>query len=192
MIKVALVRHSKTLGNIKKRYIGITDEPICEEGIELLKDFIYFDVDVVYSSPLKRCIQTAQIIYPDKDKIIIEDLKECNFGEFENKNFMELSDNKAYQDWIDSGGKEKFPGGEEVSLFKKRCTDAFKGIINESVSKNHDTVGIVAHGGTIMSIMDEFAFPKKDYYAWHVDNADGFLIDVDKINWRITAKCYIR
>ena len=36
-MRVVLIRHSKTAGNLKGRYIGTTDEPLCEEGREALQ-----------------------------------------------------------------------------------------------------------------------------------------------------------
>ena len=48
-------------------------------------------------------------------------LKECDFGDFENKNYKELSGNPDYQAWIDSGGALPFPGGEDPEGFRNRC-----------------------------------------------------------------------
>lgn len=191
MINVLLIRHSLTLGNLNKRYIGKTDESLCEEGITLLNKKEYPDVEMVYSSPLKRCIETSQIIYPNVQKIIIEQLKECDFGDFENKNYKELQDSEQYQEWINSGGKNPFPNGEDIELFKKRCIDAFKQIINDSIDKGNSMIAIIAHGGTIMSIMEALARPQKEYYSWHLDNARGYELCVDENDWRITLRCTI-
>ena len=35
-MKVILIRHGATMGNQEKRYIGITDEALCDTGIEKL------------------------------------------------------------------------------------------------------------------------------------------------------------
>ena len=51
---------------------------------------------------MKRCIQTAQIIYPGREAVVVDDLKECDFGRFEGKNYIELSGDAYYQKWIDS------------------------------------------------------------------------------------------
>jgi alpha-ribazole phosphatase len=188
MLNAVFIRHSKTASNLLKRYIGITDESLCEEGIRLLNKRTYPDVDVVYISPLKRCIETAEIIYKNKEKIIVDGLKECNFGEFENKNYEELKDNKNYQEWIDSGGKNSFPGGEDVQSFKDRCIDTYKEIIRQSKAENYKTIGIIAHGGTIMSVMEKFAFPSKDYYSWHVENGNGYVMEIEEASGKITVK----
>ena len=103
MSKFYLIRHSITKGNLEKRYIGAkTDEPLCKAGYELLKEKHYPKVEKVIASPMKRCIETAQLLFPDTQIQIEESLRECDFGEFENKNYQELSQSKAYQAWIDS------------------------------------------------------------------------------------------
>ena len=62
------------------------------------------EVQAVYASPMIRCTQTAGILFPGKKLNIIDELAECDFGEFENKNYQELDGNEHYQSWIDSGG----------------------------------------------------------------------------------------
>ena len=62
MIKLWLIRHGKTEGNKLSRYIGTTDEPLCQEGTEFLHKMDYPKVQAVYVSPLKRCVQTAEIL----------------------------------------------------------------------------------------------------------------------------------
>ena len=105
-MKVILIRHGATMGNQEKRYIGITDEALCDTGIEKLLKNVHKDIypaaDKIYVSPMKRCIQTAQIIYPGREAVVVDDLKECDFGRFEGKNYIELSGDAYYQKWIDS------------------------------------------------------------------------------------------
>ena len=56
-MKIVLIRHGATAGNIKKRYIGITDEDLCASGIESIHNNIkagyYQEVQAVYVSPIK-------------------------------------------------------------------------------------------------------------------------------------------
>ena len=61
-MKLILIRHGKTKGNREKRYIGKTDEPL-EKNTVIVKK--YPKTDIVISSPMKRCIMTANLIYPD-------------------------------------------------------------------------------------------------------------------------------
>ena len=117
MLKIWLIRHGMTEGNRHQRYIGVTDEPLCEEGRKLLRKFTYPKPQAVFVSPLKRCLETAAILFDDPKVRIIDQLAECNFGEFENKNYKELSGDPRYQAWIDSNGILAFPGGES----KEEC-----------------------------------------------------------------------
>ena len=74
--RITFIRHGKTEGNLNKSYIGITDEPLCAEGEREIIERHYPKADIVFASPLKRCIQTAKLIYPDIQPIIIDELKE--------------------------------------------------------------------------------------------------------------------
>ena len=125
MMEIILIRHGKTYGNTLGRYIGTTDEPLCQEGRERLAAGTYPWVDAVYASPMKRCLETAAILYPGLVPQVVDQLRECGFGEFENKNYLELSGNPAYQKWVDSGGTLPFPGGESQEEFKRRCLEGF-------------------------------------------------------------------
>lgn len=88
-MKIVLIRHGMTEGNVSRRYIGITDENLCPKGQQILneniKNRMYPMADIVFSSTMKRCVQTAKIIYPEKDILKEELLKECDFGIFEGK-----------------------------------------------------------------------------------------------------------
>ena len=92
MIKIAMIRHGKTYGNTLGRYIGVTDEPLCEEGKKELEQRTMDTVELLFVSPLKRCLETADVLYPYAKQVKIPEFAECNFGEFENKNYQELKD----------------------------------------------------------------------------------------------------
>lgn len=174
-----LIRHGKTKGNLNKNYIGSkTDEPLCDEGIKELTDGSLDLAGIqhyskVYVSPMIRCRQTADILFPEVRQICIEDFKEIDFGEFENKNFLELSGNEAYQKWIDSNGTMPFPGGESRENFIQRNVKAFREIlINETVTEG--ALPFVIHGGSIMAIMSELT--GGDYFDFQVSCKEAYLV----------------
>ena len=206
MIQLYLIRHSMTAGNLKKRYIGRTDESLCPEGIVLLKSYIqkniYPEVQRVYVSPMKRCMETAKLIFKE-NFYEVEELRECDFGIFENKNYKELSDCPEYQAWIDSGGTMTFPGGENPEEFRKRCVRGFEKVIKECRHDQIKSVAVVAHGGTIMSIMDRYARdengqPDGSYYDYQVKNGEGYdeltktaQVIVDMLNTEAMTKVHV-
>ncbi|MCI5648859.1 MAG: histidine phosphatase family protein [Fusicatenibacter sp.] len=185
MIRMAMIRHGKTHGNLQGRYIGVTDEPLCEEGISELKEMETDTVELLFVSPMLRCIETAELLYPYAKKIQIPELAECNFGEFENKNYQELQDNQKYQDWVDSMATLAFPGGESLQEFKNRCIRGFDKVVDTCIRRHYKNVALIVHGGTIMSIMEAYGVPKREYYDWHVDNGRGYHICLSEQNWKM-------
>lgn len=190
IITINLIRHGQTDGNSKKRYIGATDEPLSEEGIAQLKKRKYPNADVWFVSPMKRCLETADVAeHAGVDclktgrRIVVPDFRECNFGLFENKNYQELANCPEYQAWIDSNGTLPFPGGEAVEDFKKRCCLAFERMAEQIMEADWHTVNAAVHGGTIMSIMERYARPEKSYYQWHVENGGGYTLLLEEECW---------
>lgn len=176
-MKIIFIRHGKTNGNLEKRYIGRTDEPLSTIGRNELLEIKYPDCDIVIVSKMKRCIETAELIYPDRKIAAVRGLEECDFGDFEGRNYRELSGNTDYQSWIDSGGKLPFPNGENTEAFKKRCIEAFKKAVAEY--SDYETISFVIHGGTIMSILEKYAVPKMDYYDFQMKNGHGCITEFD-------------
>lgn len=176
-MKWVLIRHGQTQGNAEHRYIGCrTDEPLCEQGVAALRGKKYPPVQRVFVSPMRRCIETAQVLYPGVPVEIIRDFRECDFGDFENRNYAELDGRADYQAWIDSGGEMPFPHGESRAEFALRCVRAFEELRGGNVRGD---CAIVAHGGTIMAIMEHCARPKGGYYDFQVKNGEGYALQED-------------
>ena len=176
-IYVYLIRHGKTAGNRKGAYIGSTDEPLSPEGRNQLKALAgSFPVpDELWRSPICRCEQTADILYPGVLARICGDLRECDFGAYEGKNYEQLKDEPGYQNWLNSGGTVPFPGGENPVAFRARSQKAFAAIAGEAARRHHGgTLAVVCHGGTIMAILDVFSNPHRDFYSWQAPNAGGY------------------
>lgn len=173
MLKIIFIRHGATAGNLEKRYIGRTDEPLTEGGKRVLSLAKYPKADVVCISPMLRCRQSAEIIYPKQIYIVVNDLRECDFGKFEGRNYIEMKDDLNYQAWIDSNGKLPFPDGESNENFKKRCVAAFAAITEQYIN-NDITLAFVVHGGTIMSVLEYYSGTASSFYDWQVENGNGY------------------
>lgn len=175
-MQIILIRHGSTAGNLEHRYVGTTDEPLTEQAVIQLQNSIikYPNADILFVSPMKRCVQTAGLIYPDMEQNTAEGLRECDFGAFEYKNYLELQDNPDYQKWLDSGGILPFPKGESRAEFSERCCRAFEACCHFALENNFESAAFVVHGGTIMAVMERFARPQKGYFDWQVKNVQGF------------------
>jgi alpha-ribazole phosphatase len=101
-----MIRHGLTEANLEGRYIGTTDLPLCEQGRasleQLYKSCDYPEVDRVYTSPLKRAVQTAEILYPDSLIEPVDKLRELDFGDFEGKPRTSSNMIRPFRAWISS------------------------------------------------------------------------------------------
>ena len=174
-IELTLIRHGRTKGNTEQRYIGRTDEELSEEARADFNNRKYPAADFLFSSPMKRCIHTAEIIYPNQFVNVIKAFREMDFGRYEGKNYLELREDPYYQEWIDSNGMLSFPEGESREEFIYRSIEGFHQML-DSISMLHmdrnKKVTAVVHGGTIMSILAKL--DGGDYYNYQVKNLDGY------------------
>lgn len=183
---IAFIRHGTTQANIECRYLGRTDEPLSLEGktslLESKKQNVYPDVDYLFSSPMKRCLQTAEILYPNIRPVIIPEWTEMDFGLFEYKNYQDLNGNARYQSWIESNGTLPFPEGESRKDFCIRCECGVVRMcrILSNIIKDTDrdivTVGAVVHGGTIMALLSSYC--GGEYFDYQVSCGSGFLCQI--------------
>ena len=171
------IRHGMTEGNREKRYIGgRTDEELCKAGRQALEEKrsggFYPPADRVYVSPMKRCLETAEILYPEAEKRIVEGFRECDFGLFERKNAKELAFLPEYQSWLDSGGAVPFPKGESPEGFKRRCKEAL--LLLSRKEKMPEKTAFVVHGGIIMALFSQFDEAVGGFYDYYTDNGAGY------------------
>ena len=183
-MKIYMYRHGMTPGNAKHQYIGVTDQDLAPEGIELIKKELaelpgYPAAPcprVVYVSPMKRCRQTAALLFPEARQVVIEDFREINFGIFEEKSFMDLDGDSFFQRWVESDMEEPVPGGDIKRIYVERVVSAFRTLVS-SLEGMTDEIFIVAHGGTVMSVMEQLAMPPEAYFAWMCPNGHGWTAD---------------
>lgn len=181
-MELVLIRHFQTPGNGKGQYIGSTDEPLDETKIPgPAAD--YPKVDQLAVSPMKRCIQTAGIIYPGVEGRVCPLLREIDFGEYERRTYEELKNEPAYQRWIDSGGLGAFPGGEDRRVFQERCMQGMEELMAYLIKQKCKRAAAVVHGGTIMAVMSAYGPKDKSFYHWQVKNGDGYLTEIDEREW---------
>ena len=173
MLKILILRHGMTEGNSKGQYIGVTDEPILESEKQLLAGMNFGKPNAVYCSPLKRCLQTASALFPENRLFRIPEFRECDFGRFEGKTYLDLQDDPVYKAWLDSGTIIEFPEGENKNSFQERCVAGFNELVSSAARMKQKYVAMIVHGGTIASILDAYGFPEKNYYDWFVKNLEG-------------------
>lgn len=187
-IELILIRHGVTAENQEQRYLGRTDSGLCEIGKKDLeyrvRQHIFPEVRKVYASPMRRCLESAKIIYPQNSIQIIDEFREMDFGDFEGKNYKELQKNIEYQRWIDSNGILPFPNGESRESFVYRSKAGYLKVIEELKREAIlGKTGIVIHGGTIMAILSSFY--GGEYFDYQVKNGQGYHCICEKDSGKI-------
>lgn len=141
---IYIVRHGQTDWNVVGRYQGRKDIELNQKGIEQarkikeqLKDV---DFDLIFSSPLKRAVETANIITENNNNLIKDDrLIERNNGDIEGKLKSEILEEIDFNNPNESGH-----GIENINNFRKRIFDFFDYITNKYSEKN---ILVVTHAG---------------------------------------------
>lgn len=191
-VRIHLIRHGRTAGNRERRYVGRTDEPLCAEGVQALADVEAPEAELLFASPMRRCIETARILYPQLEPVPVTELSECDFGAFEGKNWRELSGDPDYQRWIDSGGTLPFPGGESREAFCARCRAGFFRVVEKIRMAGCREAAVVAHGGTVMAVMDAWSTPHRDYYDWQIGNGEWITVRTDVEKWAANPRLMLQ
>ena len=189
-MKIVFIRHLKTPGNERRQYIGRTDEDLSEQAVEEFKlrqeksiGALYPTIQRIIASPLKRCIQTAELIYPGHEISTEPMIRECDFGKYEQKTYEDLKDEPEYIRWMESGGMTAFPGGEEQTSFRRRCVDGVKKWVSSLLDEEADSAAFIVHGGTIMAALSELSEGAHEFYYWQVENGGGYVAEVTAEDW---------
>ena len=176
--EIIFIRHGETVFNIARLYFGHLYHDLNETGIEQLrKAKILFEKrekmpDVVFSSDLKRCSQSMEILEIDEEieKNLTEDLREINFGIFEGKTYEEIKSEypekveKMINDWRNF----KADKGESINEMMLRVAEKMDKIINQHRNKK---ILVVAHAGVIQALTSYYLFGNLDgYWKFKINN----------------------
>lgn len=184
--KIHVIRHGLTEGNERGLYIGQTDLPLSPAGLaDLLRkkeEAVYPAAKYFYCSPLTRCRQTLEVLYPNNNAEVVTELSECDFGDWDGKSAEELKYDEAFEQWI-TGASTAIPNGEDAAAFQARVMAAFESIVEDVMKKGDGDAVICTHGGVIMLIMAAYALPQADVSAWGAEAGCGFTLRVSPSLW---------
>lgn len=185
---IHFIRHGEIAETQNGAYIGVTDVSLSEKGraelVELDKNYRYPYAPVLFSSPLKRCIETCEIIYPNSTPITVDELSEINFGRWEGKTAEELKDDVLFNKWLSGDTSVKPPQGESSADFTRRVCLMFQKIVDGLVSTGHTEAVIVTHGGVIMTLMAVYGLPQAKPFEWVCESGCGYSIRVTPMLWQ--------
>lgn len=186
--KITFLRHGRTEANENGVYIGKTDWPLSDAGREELEEKYdmhdYPKVERVYSSPLTRAIQSAEILFPDREIVICDEMTEMDFGVFEGLAVKDLLELDSYHKWIKGGLDNPPPNGESLRNMMDRTLSGINLIIMDMMKENIHEAGVVTHSGILMNTMSCFGLPKMKPMDFACDPGEGWQVHVTAMMWQ--------
>lgn len=187
--KLHLIRHGLTRGNLEGLYVGGgTDLPLCDEGrhdLEVFKSrFVYPAPDTVFTSPLARAVETADLLFPAAShRLVVPQLREANFGVFEGRKMEELVKDPEFARWMDPTPGFVPEGAEPTKEFHARCADTLHKLLEYMIRSEVTEAACVTHGGVIMSMLVQSALPRRPAEQWMADPGCGYTVQTDVAMW---------
>lgn len=165
-MKLYIVRHGETFENASDRLQGRIDSNLTDEGrnqANIVKNIVKNKtIDLIVSSPLKRCVETANIISDDKIKIIYDDrLLGRDHGEFTGLKKSDVN----FDDYWNYYKNIKYEKAENVVDLYNRVSKLIEDLKKEYKDKN---IIIVTHSGVIRVM----------YYYFNGIPKDGLLGEI--------------
>lgn len=191
-VVIALFRHGITEENKRKAYIGWTDVSICEDAKVILakKPFQPSPYERIMTSDLKRCLQTANVLFPNQDPHPLSEFREMNFGRWETKTYADLAGDPYYEEWISKPFEIQIPEGESYSIFVDRIERGWKKLLAMMAREEVSRIAIVTHGGVIRYLLSKLSHEKRDFWEWNVPHGNGFeLVWTNKEAFRRHERC---
>lgn len=178
-----------TDGNEKGQYLGSrTDSELSTRGLKELIDlrecYEYPAVGMVYTSPMARCIQTVGVVYPGREIMVVPQLRELDFGDFEGKTIGDLREDEDYLQWLENSIEIAPPGGESGEEFLARIIEGVRFILDDMMKSEIYDGAVVTHGGVIMTLMAAIGLPRRPMQEWLVGNGKGYTCFVNQQLWQ--------
>jgi broad specificity phosphatase PhoE len=150
MTRVYLVRHGTTEWNKEEIFRGRADCKLNETGQAearaLAGYFRDIPVEVIYSSPLSRAVETAQAIASAKGLRVFSDpaFLDMDFGAWQGLPLSEVKEKypELYRRWRERPQEVTFSGGESLAQVRVRAWEGLTRVVRENAEK---TVLIISH-----------------------------------------------
>ena len=187
MAKLILARHGETVWNVEKIYRGRTDVNLDEVGIkqaELLgKNLGSWKLEAIYSSPLKRALDTANIVarYQKIGVHVAKGLIDFDYGEWQS--LPEQEARRLYptlhSEWHNNPHKVKMPGGESLEDVRSRVIE----VVDDVLSKYQGSIVLVSHR-VVNKVLICFLLGLDNSHFWNIKQDVGGITIFDYVDGR--------
>jgi probable phosphoglycerate mutase len=190
MTKIVLTRHGHVEGIAPERFRGRADVPLTTLGRAQAKALAArvaarWKAAVVYTSPLSRCVATAEAI-AETCRIAIEpvaDLIDLDFGEWQWRRHDEVRASwpDLFEAWHATPQHVRFPGGETLDGLVKRTADALRFVLGRHGA---ETVVVVGHDHVNRALLLQFLDQPLSAY-WRIAQAPCGITEIDILDGRV-------
>lgn len=162
---VILIRH--TTPRVEKGICyGQTDLELADtfmQELEVLKDKLPKQCDIIYSSPLKRCKELANQL--GEGVRTDNRLMEMDFGNWEMKLWNDIPQDEL-NPWMADFVNVGVPGGESFQEMIARVDE----FLAEMLARDHKRILIVSHAGVIRAALGFFlGIPPENVFRLNID-----------------------
>jgi ribonuclease H / adenosylcobalamin/alpha-ribazole phosphatase len=181
--RLLLIRHLEPDRSVHGRAYGSLDAPLSalalEQAAKLAQALESVRLDAVYSSPLRRALETATplAVHRKLVPIVHEGFREIDFGEIEGSRYEEIEESSPglFQSWMSDPTGVTFPGGESFAELRLRVLAAA-----EEIRERHrgSAVALVAHAGVTRTIVAA-SLSMPDEALFRLDQAYGAVSVID-------------
>lgn len=174
-MKIFLIRHGETTGDVEDRYGGSYDDHLTERGRKQLLDtaqgLVGKNIEIIFHSPLIRARESAEIICEMLGCSLepVVGLKERNYGVLTGLTKQEAQEKLPEVVLAHKDPMNTDPEGESFADFNERVIASYLEIIKEP----HDVIAVLGHGGSIKRILNYIGAPIPDSIG------DGGVIEVE-------------
>jgi broad specificity phosphatase PhoE len=161
-MKLYFVRHGESTANLLREFSNSGfKHPLTEKGIEqahaLSRSLSSLKADHIYSSPIMRAVQTAEILAESLKVPVVttEALREWSVGTYEGTTDplgWELHSQVQFDWFNDQKFDSKMPGGESFHEIQARFTPFINGLVQDEKNSNSNII-LVAHGGLYLAML---------------------------------------
>jgi len=181
-MRLILVRHGQTALNEKNVFRGRLDIPLNETGIQqanaIAERLATFNINIIYSSPLKRALETAQIIGTrlNINTEIDNNLVDFDFGKWQGLTIEEIQKQfpEFYEIWLKDPHMVKIPDGENLALVRSRVSK----LLSKLIRNDGGNIAIVSHR-VILKVLICTALSLDDSYFWRIKQDVGAISILD-------------
>lgn len=175
-MKLSLIRHGITEGNIKRLYYGSTDIPLHPDGLkkllELKEVYVYPAGEAYYTSGMRRAEESFAALYGEIPHGTLPEIKEVDFGDFEMRTYEDLRSDPAYIEWITGDNEANIcPNGESGNIVTDRAVKALEALV-----KNDRDAVCVTHGGVIGGVLSRWFPSANGRYEFTPEPGHGFTV----------------